>query len=505
MRRFASAMLLCLFVATTFSACDELGLRDDDDDDNVGAVAPLPNNEMSPFVEDVVISTAMLEDLEAVSYSIETKPGNFSAPIHVTYSAEYLDDQGRIDRDSGTVRVTVFGLYADYDNAVLVKMHFEDGVESEENLVIPTGVFESEAGLPEVTVHQIDEQPPVSFMIVRSSPRSPIILDADGETRWIAPDVGESVRATFFDGDAFFVGATKTDALYRIEWDGSFEVYQIGDGNYTRSHHNLELGKEGLLNTIGFDDGVIVQPQSLLIEIDGTGEVLREWSMDSILTDFIVSNGEDESDLVQNGFDWFHMNSAIYDAANDSVIMSSREEFVISVDYLTKEIEWILGNPAKLWYTGFPDSLRKLALDVTGVPPIGQHALSISEDGRRLMLFNNGAGNFNLPDVGDSLDYSLVSIFEIDPEKGTADAVWEFDYDQEIFSDICSSAYRTRSGDVLILYASAEERQLGRILVVNDDEETLYEASIPKREVDRVSCVTTYSIDEIPLDDLTIE
>ena len=38
-----------------------------------------------------------------------------------------------------------------------------------------------------------------------------------------------------------------------------------------------------------------------------------------------------------------------------------------------------------------------------------------------------------------------------------------------------------------------------------DDQEVIYEATVPKREDNSISCQTTYSIDEIPLDDLFID
>ena len=49
-----------------------------------------------------------------------------------------------------------------------------------------------------------------------------------------------------------------------------------------------------------------------------------------------------------------------YNRADDSLIVSSRENFVICLDYETQAIKWILGDPTKKWYQ-FP-SLRTFAL-----------------------------------------------------------------------------------------------------------------------------------------------
>ena len=119
-------------------------------------------------------------------------------------------------------------------------------------------------------------------------------------------------------------------------------------------------------------------------------------------------------------------------------------------------------------------------------------------------MFNNGTGNFSFPNIGDDLNYSIVPIYEIDLDLRVATVVWDFDYDL-IWSDICSSAYRTQSGDILINYATAESRQVARFVLVNDGKEVLYDASIQKRPDDFISCQTAYSIEEIALENMVVQ
>ena len=63
----------------------------------------------------------------------------------------------------------------------------------------------------------------------------------------------------------------------------------------------------------------------------------------------------------------------------------SRENFVIAVDYETGDIKWILGDTTKQW-AEFP-SLTSLALNLGAntLPPIGQHAVSITRDDRLMV------------------------------------------------------------------------------------------------------------------------
>lgn len=79
------------------------------------------------------------------------------------------------------------------------------------------------------------------------------------------------------------------------------------------------------------------------------GGIINSWDFDEIVGGEISSTGEDPSAFVQNNVDWFHMNSAIYVPQNDSLIVSSRENFVLKLDYSAKKIMWIMGDTAKQW------------------------------------------------------------------------------------------------------------------------------------------------------------
>ena len=208
------------------------------------------------------------------------------------------------------------------------------------------------------------------------------------------------------------------------------------------------------------------------------------WNFDEILGNEITAAGEDPSSLVQNGVDWFHMNSAIYNDIDNSIIASSRENFVIKIDYDTSEIKWILGNPDKGWFVDFPNSLQNLALTIDGKAPIGQHALSIVDD-NYLLLFNNGRGNVNLPSVGDSRTFSAVSMYEIDETARTATEIWTFENNQELYSDICSSAYETMNGDFIINFASETSSRLAsRIKIIDRNKNVKFDLLVPKRAGD---------------------
>ena len=85
--------------------------------------------------------------------------------------------------------------------------------------------------------------------------------------------------------------------------------------------------------------------------IRANGRVLKTFNMADIISAAMRAGGDDPSVFVYpSPNDWFHNNGAVYNRADDSLIVSSRENFLICIDYETKAIKWILGDPSKKWY-----------------------------------------------------------------------------------------------------------------------------------------------------------
>src|SRR5206468_4923168 len=140
------------------------------------------------------------------------------------------------------------------------------------------------------------------------------------------------------------------------------------------------------------------QLESVNIEVDAAGNLLKTWNLAQIISDAMIAGGDDPSQFVYpSPTDWFHNNAVAYNRADDSLIVSSRENFLICIDYNTGAIKWILGDPTKKWYQ-FP-SLRQYALTLTSgsLPPIGQHAISVTFD-QNILVFDNGQNSiFEVP------------------------------------------------------------------------------------------------------------
>ncbi len=198
--------------------------------------------------------------------------------------------------------------------------------------------------------------------------------------------------------------------LLRVEFDGEVSVVAdystIGVEGF---HHNIDPGKAGLLLGVNTHD----YSQSVLLDVNAAGEVKKHWNLVQIIREAMIAGGDDPSGFVypQNQA-WFHNNSAVYRGADDSVVLSSRENFVIRLDYSTSAIKWIIGDTRKKWYQ-YP-SLRKYALTLTpgGIAASGQHTVSIGKDGT-ILLMDKGRGSTNQIPRGPTRPYAAARKYKI--------------------------------------------------------------------------------------------
>jgi arylsulfate sulfotransferase len=443
----------------------------------------------------------------AVEYTIAPKPGSLSSPVHVEYTIAALLARGYVGAD-GNLTVPVYGLYAGYDNQVSMELMRQGADPIQFEVDISTAAYDDPTGIysqPNIIVPRAAGSTlGYSFIYVKSDIDSPVILDTDGAIRWAVPDVPASLSSAFV-GDQFIIGSNTSTAVYRMGLDGQISESKVPSTaqDYIDFGHDIDYGKVGLLAEPDAMTGSVEDVESNVMEMrdDNGVTILNHWDLGAIISAYMTSQGDDAAAFVRPGKDWFHLNSAIYDPTDDSVIVSSRENFVIKLDYSTGTIEWILGDPTKYWYT-FP-SLRAKALTLAagGLYPIGQHALSINPAGQ-LMLFNDGLGSANEPTgepAGQTRLYSAVSAYTIDPTTMTATNVWNYDMGQTIFSSVCSSAYQTSDGSMLVDYATAANISEAILVGLDPNQNVIFEYEYPTYE-----CNTSWNSRPFPLDNLQI-
>lgn len=463
-------------------------------------------NDISPsiFVSAIDMKGLNVTNIKNISFTIRPKEGSYAKPVSATYSQEYLSRNSLYDPVNQKIQIPVFGLYSNYSNELTLNISFIDGSIYSLQKTLMTQRHTDSVGVydnPGITIRPTST-PSYSYFYLKGALKSPIIMDIDGEIRWDM-DIKRASSASIFMNNVFLTGTPKSKKIDTVSLYGELGVINVngttmGDDAYF--HHNIDPGKSGIFIELdGTTDGSL-KIESFLSEVDRNGNVIKEWDLGRIFSEYMQQEGDDPSNFVRDGIDWFHMNAATYDSTDDTIIVSSRENFVVKIDYNTGKIIWLLGDETKHWYT-YP-SLQKLAISLTaGQVPIGQHAVSMTREGK-LLLFNNGRKSFNNlagSPTGIDLASSQTAIFDIDSQNKSGQMIWSFD--DGIYSDICSSIYEdktTAQGDYLINYAAADNRTRVIIQGVNKEKQKLFEFSYPSA----TPCATSWNAIQIPLENI---
>jgi arylsulfate sulfotransferase len=434
----------------------------------------------TPFISKLSLTASNTTVLKSIQFTILPKPGSISRPLSGTYANSYLVDRGFENPQSGEIVLPVYGLYAGYNNIVTLTYWFMDGSSERANFTITTVTFSDSCGYKNPTFlhHRSSTALSYDYFMVKGgcSTFSPAIIDTDGALRWVGTSGFSTTPTTFFDNAVYLPNGPR---LYRIDLDGA--VTQVGDFSgigVTYFHHNIDRGKVGII----LDANTTSSYESVNIEVDASGNVLKVWNLAAIISTAMSAGGDDPSQFVHpTPTDWFHNNSVAYNRADDSLIVSSRENFLISIDYETGAIKWILGDPTKKWYQF--SSLRRYALTLApgSLPPIGQHAISVTYD-QNILVFDNGQNStFQVP-PGEQRGYSTPRKYKLDLNAKIATEVWNSEMGQSLNCPFCGSVYEDAPLNYLIDYTFIDgvtTHSLAQLIGVNAADATIFRYQYP--------------------------
>ncbi len=454
------------------------------------------------FINWVNIDGAALKDLSQIRYTIDAKPGSASRPVSVRYSFDALKRRGYGADGGSQIRLPVFGLYAGRVNRVGIDLVFSDASTQLLRTEISTASYIDPNAIldrPKIlTARAPGSDLGFDFLYVKTGLGVPLVMDTDGEIRWVGPGTANGWSSTFYNNQ-FVVGDQKSLQFRRLELDGTSTDAMVISPTFTNFHHNIDHGKQGMLIEVDAKSGATENLESVIAEMTPSGAIIREWDFAAMLSQYMISQGDDPSSFIRSGIDWFHSNAATYDPADDSLIVSSRENFVIKVDYQTGNIIWILGDPTKHWYSFASLRAKALRLADGGLYPIGQHSLSINSDGL-LMLFNNGTPSQNQPTdapIGVRLGYSAISTYSIDTASLTAREVQRFEHGQNVLAPYCSSVDEGRAKSLLITYSAAKNLTTTLLTGLDANHQIAFEFEYPT-----TGCNTSWNSQIIAFDDL---
>jgi len=390
--------------------------------------------------------------LQAIQFTIAPKSGSVTRPLSATYQRSYLLDRGYLIAGAADIYLPVWGLYAGLTNTVTLSYSFIDGSSKQDTTSITADSFTDNCGWDNPTVIQArtdDTTLSYDYIFVkeRCNSFSPSIIDTDSTLRWAGPAGIFNYTSEFFDNAAYQAAGT---ILYRLDLDGTVsQLHDYSDIGVVGFHHNIDRGKNGLILDVDTTD----QFESVNLEVDAAGNVLKRWDLAEILSDAMLAGGDDPSQFVYpSPTDWFHNNATSYNRADDTLIVSSRENFVIGLDYETGTIKWILGDPTKKWHQFSSLAAYAITMASGSLPPIGQHAPSTTYD-NDLLVFDNGLNSlFEMP-PGDLRPFASPRKYHLDFDTRTATEVWNYERGQSVISPICGSVYEDAPNNYLVDYA----------------------------------------------------
>jgi hypothetical protein len=460
---------------------------------------------VTPFISFAKFTGGALASVTGVSYWIAQAAGAHAKPVQVSYSMPWLIAHGRVTKD-GAVTLPVFGLYAGATNDVTVTFDFKDGSSQDLQIAIATATWVDPRGIYDHPVVVTPRNPRIplgySYIYVKSSLGTPVVLDTDAQVRWVGTGIDDSFSSAFVD-NGFMIGSHDGPLVIRLELDGSFTWSPVVSPTIEHFNHNIAPGRDAMLTGVDTLVNGIENIQSTIVEMTDTAQILRTWDFAQIIGDYMSANGDDPALFVRPGENWLHLNSQIYDPSDDTLIVSSREQFVMKIGYTTNDIRWIFGSPDKYWYT-FP-SLRAKAITMMrkgAFYPIGQHSISLATDGQ-LMLFDNGAPSSNVPPGaphGKGRPYSVVSTYTINAGKMTASETLRYTHDKTLRSAVCSSAAQADSDTLLVDYAAADDDTHAHLIGLGASGTLAFEYQYTTHD-----CGTAWNVQPIPFESLVFE
>ena len=227
----------------------------------------------TPFISFVHLRFDPAVPVSSAKFRIRPKEGSATRPVKASYASAYLEARGYLDNTAGKLTVPVFGLYAGRRNNVTVTVRYADGTSSKVKLAIQTAAYDGGTYSNPVVVQPRLPGTTLSydFILLKNytDAITPIIIDTDGEIRWVSPAGLASQSAILFD-NAFYVASGTS--LYRTEFDGATTtVADYATLGVVGFHHNIDPGREGMILDVDTNQ----QFECVNLEVDKDGNLLR--------------------------------------------------------------------------------------------------------------------------------------------------------------------------------------------------------------------------------------
>ena len=314
----------------------------------------------------------------------------------------------------------VYGLYPNKNNKVTIeyqntkKIFYIKTDKLPENFIKPTSIKKDESQLTNDL-----------YFYTPSSKGYTCAYDINGDVRWYLTEEaiwdntrlknGHMLVSTerLINPPYYMTGLYEIDLLGKIYNEYSLpggyhhDYYEMPNGNLLVASDNFESG-----------EGTV---EDYIVELDRkTGKIVKTFDLKDVLP---MEEGKSEN---WASYDWFHNNSVWYDKKTNSITLSGRhQDAVINIDYKTKKLNWILGDP-----TNWSKKYQKYFFKPEGENfewQWSQHAAMITPEGY-VFLFDNGNNKSKIEKdyVKAENSYSRGVMYKIDIKNMTIKQIFEY-------------------------------------------------------------------------------
>lgn len=408
-------------------------------------------------------------------------------------------------------QLMLIGLYPDETNLIQLKATDESGAITTHELHIKTPPLPNNS--LNVTVEQSQPLTNSTRLFLITDDSYKYLVDEYGEIRFIQQSTSGSItplptgNLLTFNGPYYYYYQQK---LEEINYLGQVQkqLYVPGAG-----HHSLTLTTDGdyIINSSDKTDERYTEDHIYVLNSE-TGNLKDTINLRDYL-DVTRFNSTLPESIKGDLNDWFHLNYAMEDPTDQTLIASGRSQsMVVKLDPATNEIKWILGAPDEVKDELQPYLLTPIGENFTWF--FAQHSSKVIEDLDQdptttdLILFDNHVdiGVFPRESYSDINQYSRAVHYRINEQNMTVEQIWSFGerLNPTLTSTIISEVdYLAPTQSMLVLFGfiQLDQSMGGKLFEVNatDENEILFEMTFHKEGINHIYAVDTLDFEALNL------
>lgn len=319
----------------------------------------------------------------------------------------------------------IYGLYPDSENEITITYH-ANNKPVQKQVSIKTAKLPDDFILPTQVDADKSRLTNDLYFFTPSAKGYTCAYDVNGDVRWYLTNYALWDNTRLANGHMLISTERLINTPYYMS--GLYEIDLLGKiyceyslpGGY---HHDyFELPNGNLLVASNDFNNKAGTVEDYIVELNRTtGKIVKTFDLKDILN---RTDGKSEN---WSDYDWFHNNSVWYDEKSNAILLSGRhQDAVISIDYDSGALNWILGDP-----TNWSKEYQKYFFTPVGDQAFewqwSQHAAMMTPEGYVFVLDNgNNKSKIKANYVDAAHSYTRGVMYQINTDQMTIKQIWEY-------------------------------------------------------------------------------